>query len=74
MHDTQETNKLQFTVAESRSAVCPTCGNHSEFVLCGVQTWPLKVAQAAGLPEVISVWQCLTCDTTLLEPNLNFDE
>lgn len=72
--DTQEINNLKFTVADAKTAVCPTCGHHSEFVLCGVQEWPARVAEAAGLPTTMSVWSCKSCETTLLEPNLHFED
>lgn len=71
---TQEMNQLKFTVAETRTAICPTCESSSDFVLCGTQTWPARVAEAAGMPEVMTVWNCQTCGTTLLAPNLKFDE
>ncbi len=72
--DTQEMNKLKFSVVETKTAVCPTCGDHSEFVLCGVQEWPARVAEIAGLPTTMTVWGCSSCETTLLEPNIQFDD
>ena len=72
--DTQEMAQLEFTVADTRTAVCPTCGDHSVFTLAGTQTWPPRIAEAAGLPPVMNAWHCETCGTTLLEPNINFDE
>jgi hypothetical protein len=74
MRDTQEIQHLQFTVAETQTAICPTCGDHTQFTLCGIQEWPARVAEAAGLPSVMSVWSCDSCDTTLLESNLHFDD
>lgn len=74
MRDTQELKRLQFAVVKTQTAVCPTCGNHSDFTLCGTQEWPARVAEAAGLPTIMSVWSCDSCETTLLEPNLHFDD
>ena len=74
MLDTQEIQRLQFTAVETRTAVCPACGNQTELSLCGVQEWPARVAEAAGLPTTMSVWNCTACETTLLEPNLHFDD
>jgi hypothetical protein len=74
MLDTQEMRSLQFAVAETRTAVCPTCGDQSDFSLCGIQEWPVQVAEKAGLPTTMSVWSCTACETTLLEPNLHFDD
>gem|GEM_PF-5444947 len=73
MLDTKEMKRLEFTVAKTQTAICPTCGDHSDFSLCGIQEWPKRVAEAAGLPTIMSVWQCQSCETTLLEPNLHFD-
>ena len=73
MLDTQEMKNLKLTESKTQTALCPTCGDHSEFTLCGIQEWPQRVAEAAGLPRIMSVWQCQSCDTTLLEPNLKFD-
>lgn len=72
--DTKEMKRIHFQVPPTRTATCPTCGKHSTFTFHGEQRWPEKVAKAMNLPEVIVVWQCDTCDTTLLEPNLNFDK
>ena len=72
--DTKELNNVNSTVSETKTAVCPTCGDHSEFVLCGVQEWPARVAEAVGLPTTMSVWSCQSCETTLLEPNLHFED
>jgi hypothetical protein len=74
MLDTQDMKRLQFTVAETRTAVCPTCGDSSQFTLCGIQEWPPRVAEAAGMPTTMSVWSCDSCETTLLEANLHFDD
>lgn len=74
MLSTQEMKKLQFKVQQSRTAVCPTCGISSTFTFSGTQQWPPHIAEKAGLPEVMNVWSCDSCGTTLLEPNLTFDE
>jgi len=74
MLDTQEMKNLKFTTEETKTAVCPTCGEHSEFVLCGIQEWPARVAEAAGLPTIMTVWSCKSCETTLLETNIHFED
>ena len=74
MPNTQEMTQLNYVVGETKTAQCPSCGTSSEFVSCGTQEWPPHIAAAAGLPEVMMVWACQTCHTTLLEPNLTFDE
>lgn len=75
MLDTKEMRQLNMAVTPTtQTAICPTCATHSEFTFHGTQTWPPKVAQAMNLPEVINVWHCQSCDTTLLEPNLDFDK
>lgn len=74
--DTQEMQQrhLELHQAETRMAICPTCGVHSPFRFHGEQVWPEKVAKAAGFPERVSLWQCVACETTLLEPGLKFDD
>lgn len=54
--------------------ICPSCGEKTPFDLLGIQSWPEKVAEAAGFSSVQTVWQCRNCDTTLMEPSLNFDQ
>ncbi len=51
-----------------REGICPTCAQQTTFTFLGEQRWPAKVAQAAGLPELIHLWTCDTCQTTLTEP------
>jgi rubredoxin len=53
---------------------CPSCGEKTSFDLLGIQSWPEKVAQAAGFPAIQTVWQCRNCDTTLLEPSLKLNQ
>lgn len=61
------------TVRVKKTAVCPTCQQHSTFEYMGEQRWPEKVAKAANIPPVTQVWSCTCCLTTLLENSLNFD-
>lgn len=53
-------------------AKCPSCGQQTRFIYSGEQHWPLRVAQALGVPEVITLWLCGSCRTTISELDLNF--
>lgn len=57
---------------QEQEAFCPSCEQPSHFIESGVQKWPPRVAQAAGLPEVIQLWQCKNCHTTISEIDLHF--
>ncbi|MEL6309746.1 MAG: hypothetical protein AAFV98_05970 [Chloroflexota bacterium] len=54
--------------------ICPTCNNKTGFELIGVQTWPKPVAEKMGMPMEQTVWRCMACDTTLMEPSIEIIE
>ncbi|MBC7870085.1 MAG: hypothetical protein H7Y09_04545 [Chitinophagaceae bacterium] len=64
--DSRTTKKTK----EPRQAVCPSCGHYAEFVHIGDQHWPARVAAAAGIPEVMALWNCIVCESTLSEIDL----
>ncbi len=51
-------------------ATCPTCKGRGEFEYLGEQHWPPEVARRLGLPEVITLWSCSCCMTTISETEL----
>src|SRR5438067_2716976 len=57
-------------VIERISATCPTCKRRGEFEYLGEQHWPTEVARKLGLPEVIALWSCPCCFTTISESEL----
>ncbi len=57
-------------VAEKRLATCPTCNCRGEFEFLGEQHWPPELAREHDLPEVIALWSCPSCLTTISEPDL----
>ena len=59
-------------ICQEHEVFCPSCEQPTYFTESGVQKWPPKVAQAAGLPEVIQLWQCENCHTTISEIDLHF--
>jgi len=55
-------------------ADCPTCKHHATFQHIGIQQTPPELVESTGYPAQMAIWQCQTCGTALLEPNLTFDE
>lgn len=53
-----------------RSARCPSCGKLTEFTFLGVQRWPARVAEAAGISPVVNLWDCHSCHSTISEPSM----
>jgi hypothetical protein len=56
--------------ADDVEACCPSCRNRARFRLIGEQRWSPLVAQRAGLPEVIRLYLCSVCSSTISENNL----
>lgn len=56
-----------------RYGVCPSCDKETSFDLIGVQNWPTEVARKLKVSETQTVWQCRSCDTTLMEPSIQFN-
>ncbi|MDX1994769.1 MAG: hypothetical protein SF029_20465 [bacterium] len=69
-HGTGEHRRV--TGALTRRTVCPSCGTKADFTRTGEQRWPARVAAAAGMPEVITLWTCGFCGTTRSELDLKF--
>lgn len=57
-------------MVKRRLATCPSCNCRGEFVFLGDQRWPAELARAMGLPEVIPLWSCPSCLTTVSEMDL----
>ena len=55
---------------ERQLATCPTCRRRGEFEYLGEQHWPPEVAHKLGMPEVIRLWSCPCCMTTISETEL----
>jgi ribosomal protein S27AE len=53
-----------------REAKCPSCGERGWFLYGGEQQWPLKVAQALGIPTSSPLWHCGACHSTFTERDL----
>jgi ribosomal protein S27AE len=53
-------------------ATCPSCGRLAKFDFAGQQRWPPRVAQRAGIPEVVNLWHCGACKSTISEQSLSF--
>lgn len=51
---------------------CPCCEQVARFERMGVQCWPMGVAQSSGLPQIIQLWRCDHCNSTLSELDLHF--
>ncbi|MBZ0295653.1 MAG: hypothetical protein K8L99_24055 [Anaerolineae bacterium] len=63
-------NQPQPNSPPNRIAYCPSCGKRSAFSYSGTQRWPERVARAAGLKAVITLWNCENCHSTISEQNL----
>ncbi len=66
------TKKETPSTPQQRRAFCPSCGKLAVFTAAGEQRWPARVAAAAGMPEVVQLWLCSHCHSTISEPNLTF--
>lgn len=49
---------------------CPTCGKMSEFHYLGEQEWSPAVAKRLGIPEIVHLYSCEHCHTTLTHLDL----
>src|ERR1041385_6216638 len=58
------------TVVKRHLATCPTCRHRGEFTYLGDQCWPPEIARKLGLPEIIVLWSCPCCQTTVSDPDL----
>jgi len=55
----------------NKQATCPSCGKSGTFDYAGDQMVPARVAQVMGLNgNVIPLWHCPACGSTISEPNL----
>jgi len=52
---------------------CPCCYQEARFHLTGEQRWPRAVAEKAGMPELIRLWTCSSCKSTVSEIDLLFN-
>ena len=52
---------------------CPCCKRGSTFFVTGEQRWPHAVAEKAGMPELIRLWTCQSCHSTVSEIDLIFE-
>ena len=59
----QETTRIHKTI----ECNCPTCGEKSRFEHIGEQKWSAKVAEKLNLPQIINLYNCGSCHTTLTE-------
>lgn len=57
-------------MADKKIAKCPSCQRIGVFEKAGEQRWPAHIAQAQGVPQVLSLYTCAHCGTTLSEPEL----
>jgi hypothetical protein len=49
---------------------CPSCNHQVIFMLIGVQTWPVRVAERINQPEHIGLYNCPHCETSVSETEL----
>jgi hypothetical protein len=52
-------------VGEVREAFCENCGQDTNFVYIGAQTYSAKVAEKLGIAPVVQQWRCEHCHTTV---------
>jgi hypothetical protein len=57
-------------ITEQREAFCPSCSANRKFIFLGEQRWPKRAAEKAGLPEVVYLWRCSVCHTSMLHIEL----
>jgi len=53
-----------------RYANCPSCGSLAHFRFTGEQHWPPHIAEAAGVEQVVRLWTCERCNSTISETDL----
>lgn len=56
-----------------RKAICPTCGKEEHLTFVGVQRWPRMLAIKTGMPELVRLWNCPGCASTVSEIDMLFD-
>ena len=66
------TTKMQFAgrYRPKLEANCPSCGCDSVFEHGGVQHWPKRVVEKLGVPEVVQLYHCGECHSTISETDL----
>ena len=68
MHaDTGPLDNLPINPPRLSRGRCPSCGRVSTFSLGGDQNIPERVAKATGLPQVIKLYHCDNCNSTVSE-------
>jgi rubrerythrin len=45
--------------------ICPSCGSDAGFMFISEQRWPERVAKKLDIAPLVTLWRCLTCDTTV---------
>ncbi|MFW5748173.1 MAG: hypothetical protein ACOCYT_01025 [Chloroflexota bacterium] len=63
--DTSTTQTIAVVTVEQHETICPSCGQRAVFDCIGEQHWPPHIAARLSLPEVVKVWRCGACDTTI---------
>ncbi|MDX1991789.1 MAG: hypothetical protein SF029_05345 [bacterium] len=48
-----------------RHAICPNCRHDAHFAYIGDQHWPEEVAQKRGIAQVMRLYTCSECGTTV---------
>jgi hypothetical protein len=66
-----ETQEPITLVYEEVVAHCPSCGATSAFEYCGVQQFPPRAAERAGLPSTLYLFTCCGCGSTLSHIDLD---
>ncbi|GAB4545211.1 MAG: hypothetical protein OHK0023_03150 [Anaerolineae bacterium] len=67
LHEYREMRRMVIT---RKLATCPTCHHRGVFERLGEQRWPAAIARQLNLPEVITLWSCSNCATTVSEMSL----
>jgi len=60
-------NQLSDNQENLENVRCPSCQKISSFVYIGQQKWPEKVARKMGVPQLIRLYVCQSCKTTVSE-------
>lgn len=58
-------------VALHLQACCPSCGQRTKFTLIGAQRWRKEVAELTGMPMVMYLYLCGSCESTISLSTLN---
>ncbi len=63
---------MQQTITRQKTILtdCPTCSKSSEFHHIGEQKWSEAVAKKLNLPQIINLYECAHCHTTLTDIQL----